>query len=51
MRLIRMSRFSQSSDLVNWTVLTNLVPTNGTVRYTDTSASNAVRRFYKATSP
>ncbi len=41
----------QSSDLVNWAVLTNLVPTNGTVRFTDTSASNAVRRYYNATSP
>jgi hypothetical protein len=41
----------QSSDLVSWSVLTNLVPTNGTVRFTDTSASNAVQRFYRATSP
>ncbi len=41
----------QSSDLVNWGVLTNLAATNGTVRFTDTSASNAVRRFYNATSP
>ncbi|MEI8044992.1 MAG: carbohydrate binding domain-containing protein, partial [Verrucomicrobiota bacterium] len=41
----------QSSDLVNWAVLTNLVATNGTVRFTDTSASNAVQRFYNATSP
>ena len=41
----------QSSDLTTWAVLTNLVPTNGTVRFTDTSASNAVRRFYNATSP
>ena len=42
---------SGSSDLVSWTVLTNLVPTNGTVWFTDTSVSNIVRRFYKATSP
>jgi len=41
----------QSSDLVNWAVLTNLVATNGTVRFTDTSASNAAQRFYNATSP
>jgi hypothetical protein len=41
----------QSSDLTNWGVLTNLVPTNGTVRFTDTSASNAPQRLYRATSP
>jgi hypothetical protein len=42
---------SHSGDMVNWSVLTNLVPANGTVRFTDTTASNAVHRFYKATSP
>ena len=41
----------QSSDLVNWALLTNLVNTNGTVQFTDTSASNAPQRFYRATSP
>ena len=41
----------QSSDLVNWTVLTNLIPTNGTTRFTDSSASNAPQRYYRATSP
>jgi hypothetical protein len=41
----------QSSDLSTWDLLTNLVPTNGTVRFTDSSASNSVRRFYHATSP
>ena len=40
-----------SSDLANWQTLTNLVATNGTVRFTDTSANNGVRRFYNATSP
>jgi hypothetical protein len=40
-----------STDLVSWGVLTNLAATNGTIRFTDTSASNAVRRFYNATSP
>ena len=40
-----------SSDLLNWEVLTNLVPTNGRVHYTDESATDAVRRFYRATSP
>ena len=42
---------SGSGDLVSWTILTNAIPTNGTVRFTDPSASNAVQRFYKATSP
>ena len=41
----------QSSDLVTWLLLTNLVTTNGTVQFTDTSASNALQRFYRATSP
>ena len=41
----------QSSDLVNWLLLTNLTNTNGTVQFTDTSASNAPQRFYRATSP
>jgi len=39
----------RSSDLVNWVVLTNLVNTNGTLQFTDTSASNAAQRFYRAT--
>ena len=41
----------QSSDLVNWAWLTNLVNTNGTVQFTDTSASDAPQRFYRASSP
>ena len=41
----------RSSDLVSWVSLTNLVNTSGTVQFTDTSASNAVQRFYRATSP
>ena len=41
----------ESIDLVDWTLLTNLVPTNGTARFTDTSASNAPQKFYRATSP
>jgi hypothetical protein len=32
-------------------LLTNLVNTNGTLQFIDTSASNAVQRFYRATSP
>jgi len=41
----------RSSDLVNWLVLTNLLNTNGIVQFMDVSASNAVQRFYRATSP
>lgn len=40
-----------SSDLSDWSLWTNVVPTDGTVRITDSSASNAVIRFYRATSP
>jgi hypothetical protein len=41
----------RSSDLVSWVSLTNLVNGNGILQFTDTSASNAVQRFYRATSP
>ena len=41
----------QSSDLVNWTVLTNMAAINGTARFTDTATTNDARRFYNATSP
>ena len=40
-----------SSNLANWVTLTNLVDLNGTVQFTDTSATNAAQRFYRATSP
>jgi hypothetical protein len=40
----------QSSNLVNWVVLTNLVNTNGLLQFTDPTASTAPRRFYRATS-
>ena len=36
-----------SISLVNWTTLTNLVNTNGTVEFID-AAANASQRFYKA---
>ena len=42
---------SRSSNLVNWVFLTNLVNTNGILQFTDPSSSNAVQRFYRATSP
>ena len=41
----------RSRDLAGWSVLTNLVNTNGVVEFIDTTASNAVQRFYRATSP
>jgi hypothetical protein len=41
----------RSSDLASWVVLTNLVNTGGTVLFTDMTASNAVQRFYRASSP
>ncbi len=41
----------RSSDLASWILLTNLVNTSGMVQFIDTSASNAVQRFYRATSP
>jgi hypothetical protein len=40
-----------SSDLASWVVLTNVVNMSGTVQFTDTTASNVVQRFYRATSP
>ncbi len=37
-----------SPNLIDWTdVLTNVAALNGTVKYTDTTASNAVQRFYR----
>jgi hypothetical protein len=41
----------QSSNLVNWVVLTNLVNTNGILQFTDPTASAAGQRFYRASSP
>ncbi len=41
----------RSSDLTNWVALTNLVNTNGTLQFTDTTASNVMQRFYRATTP
>jgi len=35
-----------SSDLVNWTLLTSVVNTTGTLAYIDAQAVNATRRFY-----
>lgn len=41
----------RSSNLVNWLSLTNVVNTNGTLQFTDAPAANALRLFYRATSP
>ena len=41
----------QSSNAVDWVVLTNVVNTNGILQFTDAPASNAVQRFYRATMP
>jgi len=41
----------RSSNLLSWGVLTNLVNASGTVQFTDPTASSAVRRFYRASSP
>jgi hypothetical protein len=41
----------QSSDLMTWLLLTNLINTNGTLQFTDTPTTNTPERFYHATSP
>lgn len=41
----------QSSNAVDWVVLTNVVNTNGILQFTDAPASNAAQRFYRATMP
>ncbi len=41
----------QSSNWVDWVVLTNLVNTNGILQFTDPTPSTAAQRFYRATSP
>jgi hypothetical protein len=40
-----------STDMVNWTVLTNLVSASGTNQFTDPSAPNFSRRFYRVVAP
>ena len=41
----------QSSNAVDWVVLTNMVNTNGILQFTDAPASNTAQRFYRATMP
>jgi hypothetical protein len=36
---------------VEWLLLTNLINTDGTLEFTDTSTTNTLHRFYRATSP
>jgi uncharacterized repeat protein (TIGR03803 family) len=40
-----------STNLVNWTVLTNFVSANGTNEFTESTTQNFSRRFYRAASP
>jgi hypothetical protein len=40
-----------STNLVNWTALTNLTLTNGFGQFTDPSPANYNRRFYRAATP
>ena len=42
------SAISVSSDLINWTLLTNLPASLGPVYFTDGSATNFTHRFYRA---
>ena len=41
----------RSSNLVNWLSLANLINTNGALQFTDAPAADALRLFYRATSP
>ncbi len=40
-----------SSDLKNWTTLTNFTATNSTLTFRDPAATNSSRRFYRAVVP
>ncbi len=44
-------RVDASSNLSNWTAVTNFVSTNTTVHFTDQSATNYSQRFYRAVAP
>jgi hypothetical protein len=43
------SAISVSSDLNNWTLLTNLPASLGPVYFTDQTSTNFPQRFYRAT--
>jgi hypothetical protein len=44
-------RVEGSDDLDIWAPLSDLTPSDGTVRYIDTSGSNARHRFYRVIVP
>jgi hypothetical protein len=44
-------RIDASGDLLNWATVTNFVSTNSTMHFTDSSATNYTRRFYRAVVP
>lgn len=44
-------RIDVSSDLINWTAITNFISTNATTCVCDPTANNCTRRFYRAVAP
>jgi hypothetical protein len=40
-----------SSDLVSWTLFTNITSINGTIKITDVTATNRLFQFYRVTTP
>lgn len=44
-------RIDASADLFNWTAITNFISTNATTLVHDTTATNFLRRFYRAVAP
>jgi hypothetical protein len=40
-----------STNMLNWTTLTNFVGTNTTLNFRDPAATNSPRRFYRAVIP
>ena len=40
-----------STNLINWTTLTNFIGTNSTVNFRDSAATNSSQRFYRAVIP
>ena len=44
-------RIDTSSDLLNWTEITNFISTNATMHFMDSSATNSGARFYRAVVP
>ena len=44
-------RIDASTDLINWTAITNFLSTNATMTVRDASATNSNLRFYRAVMP